>query len=212
MKVKAEGDTVSDGTADPDAGDRARRPSRRWSPRWPLHPPRKPTAPQTGDIHAEFLVLLGSGPGRVHGGIPRGRSGAQDVVLDGERPDPGRGLPQCGLHPLQGAPARRQGDHRGRGDGRSRRLFLGKPKIDLDKLRGWKDSVVGKLTGGLSGLAKGAQGEGRARVRAGSSGPEPDRRGHGAEGDADGELRSMRHRGGLRACARCPSSRMTTLG
>ncbi|MEM8699767.1 MAG: dihydrolipoyl dehydrogenase, partial [Pseudomonadota bacterium] len=32
---------------------------------------------------------------------------------------------------------------------------LGKPKIDLDKLRTWKDGVVGKLTGGLNGLAKG---------------------------------------------------------
>ena len=28
------------------------------------------------------------------------------------------------------------------------------PKIDLDALRGWKDDVVGKLTGGLDGLAK----------------------------------------------------------
>jgi len=28
------------------------------------------------------------------------------------------------------------------------------PKIDLDKLRGWKDKVVGKLTGGLTGIAK----------------------------------------------------------
>jgi dihydrolipoamide dehydrogenase len=30
----------------------------------------------------------------------------------------------------------------------------GKPVIDLDKLRGWKDKVVGKLTGGLAGMAK----------------------------------------------------------
>ena len=29
------------------------------------------------------------------------------------------------------------------------------PVVDLDKLRGWKDSVVKQLTGGLSGLAKG---------------------------------------------------------
>lgn len=29
-----------------------------------------------------------------------------------------------------------------------------KPKIDLDKLRGWKEKVVGRLTGGLTGLAK----------------------------------------------------------
>lgn len=31
---------------------------------------------------------------------------------------------------------------------------FGKPKIDLGKLRGWKDSVVKKLTGGLKMLAK----------------------------------------------------------
>lgn len=33
-------------------------------------------------------------------------------------------------------------------------IDFGKPKIDLDKLRGWKDSVVKKLTGGLKMLAK----------------------------------------------------------
>ena len=34
-------------------------------------------------------------------------------------------------------------------------LSFGKPKIDLDKLRNWKsDDVVGKLTGGLAGMAK----------------------------------------------------------
>ena len=34
-------------------------------------------------------------------------------------------------------------------------ISFSKPKIDLDKLRGWKDGVVSKLTGGLNGLAKG---------------------------------------------------------
>ncbi len=33
-------------------------------------------------------------------------------------------------------------------------ITFGPPKIDLDALRTWKDSVVGKLTGGLGGLAK----------------------------------------------------------
>ncbi|MEM7196264.1 MAG: dihydrolipoyl dehydrogenase [Pseudomonadota bacterium] len=33
-------------------------------------------------------------------------------------------------------------------------ISFGKPKVDLDQLRSWKDSVVGKLTGGLTGLAK----------------------------------------------------------
>ena len=33
-------------------------------------------------------------------------------------------------------------------------ISYGEPEIDKDKLRQWKDSVVGKLTGGLDGLAK----------------------------------------------------------
>jgi len=33
-------------------------------------------------------------------------------------------------------------------------IAFGAPQVDLDKLRGWKDKVVGKLTGGLAGMAK----------------------------------------------------------
>lgn len=33
-------------------------------------------------------------------------------------------------------------------------ISFGKPQIDLDKLRGWKNTVVGKLTGGLGAMAK----------------------------------------------------------
>jgi dihydrolipoamide dehydrogenase len=33
-------------------------------------------------------------------------------------------------------------------------ITFGKPAIDVDKLRGWKEKVVGKLTGGLAGMAK----------------------------------------------------------
>ncbi|MEN3266948.1 FAD-dependent oxidoreductase, partial [Pseudonocardia sp.] len=33
-------------------------------------------------------------------------------------------------------------------------IAFGEPRIDLDGLRGWKESVVGRLTGGLVGLAK----------------------------------------------------------
>ncbi|CAN5284184.1 dihydrolipoyl dehydrogenase [soil metagenome] len=36
----------------------------------------------------------------------------------------------------------------------SRGIDFGKPAIDSDKLRGWKDSVVGRLTKGLTQLAK----------------------------------------------------------
>jgi len=43
---------------------------------------------------------------------------------------------------------------------------FGDPEIDVDKLRGWKDDIVGKLTGGLAQMAKGRKvrvvnGEGR---------------------------------------------------
>ena len=33
-------------------------------------------------------------------------------------------------------------------------IEFGEPEIKLDKLRGWKDKVIGQLTGGLQGLAK----------------------------------------------------------
>ncbi|MGB5597899.1 MAG: FAD-dependent oxidoreductase, partial [Thiothrix litoralis] len=33
-------------------------------------------------------------------------------------------------------------------------IEFAKPKVDIDKLRGWKEKIVNRLTGGLSGLAK----------------------------------------------------------
>jgi dihydrolipoamide dehydrogenase len=33
-------------------------------------------------------------------------------------------------------------------------VSFGEPSVDIDKMRGWKESVVGKLVGGLDGLAK----------------------------------------------------------
>src|SRR6478672_848771 len=33
-------------------------------------------------------------------------------------------------------------------------ISFAKPEIDIDKLRGWKDKVIGKMTGGLAGMAK----------------------------------------------------------
>ena len=34
-------------------------------------------------------------------------------------------------------------------------ITFGEPEVDLDKLRGWKDKVVARMTGGLTGMAKG---------------------------------------------------------
>ena len=33
-------------------------------------------------------------------------------------------------------------------------ISFGRPKVDLDALRSWKESVVAKLTGGLDALVK----------------------------------------------------------
>ena len=33
-------------------------------------------------------------------------------------------------------------------------VTFGAPQIDLDKIRSWKESVIGQLTGGLDGMAK----------------------------------------------------------
>ena len=35
-------------------------------------------------------------------------------------------------------------------------VIFGQPEIDLDKLRGWKEEVVGRLTGGLASMANNA--------------------------------------------------------
>ena len=44
-------------------------------------------------------------------------------------------------------------------------ISYGPPQIDLAKLLAWKNKVVGKLTGGLTGHGQGAQGRSRARLR-----------------------------------------------
>ena len=79
------------------------------------------------------------------------------------------------------------------------------------QLRGWKDSVVKKLTGGLSGLAKArkvtvVQGTGRFTSLE-PAGGHPGRR-----GQEDGQLRAGDHRRRLGGRSRCRSSRTTTRG
>ena len=62
-------------------------------------------------------------------------------------------MPERRLHPVEGAAA-----HAAIMDGAralaSHGISFGEPKVDLAKLRAFKDKVVGKLTGGLAGMAK----------------------------------------------------------
>ena len=98
-------------------------------------------------------MVLGAGPGGYTAAF-RAADLGKKVVLVERYPDAGRRVPERRLHSVEGAAARRQGDHRSRGGRRTPASRFGKPKIDLAKLRAWKDGVVGKLTKGLAGLAK----------------------------------------------------------
>jgi len=150
LKV-SEGDKVSEGSLilTLDTGDKA---AETEAPKAAPAPASRPTAPQTGDIHAG-LVVLGSGPGGYTAAF-RAADLGQDVVLIERDPTLGGVCLNVGCIPskalLHAAKLITDAEDMG-GHG----ISFGKPKVDLDKLRDWKDGVIGKLTGGLSGLAKG---------------------------------------------------------
>ncbi|MEO1612399.1 MAG: FAD-dependent oxidoreductase, partial [Pseudomonadota bacterium] len=104
-----------------------------------------------GDIHGQ-VVVLGSGPGGYTAAF-RAADLGMDVVLIEKNPTLGGVCLNVGcipskalLHAAKVITEAEEMDHFG--------VSLGKPKIDIDKLRGWKQSVVDKLVGGLGGLAK----------------------------------------------------------
>ncbi|MEM1346623.1 MAG: dihydrolipoyl dehydrogenase [Pseudomonadota bacterium] len=150
LKVK-EGDKVSEGSviATLSTGETAvEEPAAPAAPA----PASTPTKPVTGDIHAG-LVVLGSGPGGYTAAFRAADLGL-DVVLIERNPTLGGVCLNVGCIPskalLHAAKTITDAE-----DMASHGITLGKPQIDLDKLRGWKDGVIAKLTGGLSGLAKG---------------------------------------------------------
>ncbi len=103
------------------------------------------------DIHAEVLVL-GAGPGGYTAAF-RAADLGKKVVLVERYPTLGGVCLNVGCIPskalLHMAKVITEADeavHAG--------ISFGKPKIDIDKLRMWKDGVLGKLTKGLDGLAK----------------------------------------------------------
>jgi len=103
------------------------------------------------DIHAELLVL-GAGPGGYTAAF-RAADLGKKVVLVERYPTLGGVCLNVGcipskalLHMAKVITEAEEAGHAG--------ITFGKPKIDIDKLRAWKDGVLGKLTKGLSGLAK----------------------------------------------------------
>jgi dihydrolipoamide dehydrogenase len=110
------------------------------------------TASGQGDVHAE-VVVLGSGPGGYTAAF-RAADLGKKVVLIEKYPSLGGVCLNVGCIPskalLHVAKVITEAEEMS-----SHGISFGKPKIDLDELRDFKNSVVGQLTGGLSGLAKG---------------------------------------------------------
>ena len=111
-------------------------------------------APYTGpkgDVHAEVLVL-GAGPGGYTAAFRAADLGRKVVMVDSRGPLGGVCL-NVGCIPskalLHAAKVIAETKEMG-GNG----LSFATPTIDLDALRSWKDGVVNRLTGGLTGLAK----------------------------------------------------------
>ncbi|HZW86452.1 MAG TPA: dihydrolipoyl dehydrogenase [Gallionella sp.] len=104
-----------------------------------------------GDIHAEVLVL-GAGPGGYSAAFRAADLGKQ-VVLVERHANLGGVCLNVGCIPskalLHVAKVIAEAE-----DIANHGVTFGKPEIDIDQIRTWKESVIGKLTGGLKQLAK----------------------------------------------------------
>lgn len=105
-----------------------------------------------GDKYDTELLVLGGGPGGYTAAFRAADLGMQVTLV--ERYDSLGGvclnvgcIPSKAL--LHSAQVIREAEHM-----QQHGITFGKPEIDKDKLLGWKDSVVKKLTGGLGQMAK----------------------------------------------------------
>ncbi len=120
----------------------------------PGRPRRLPPAATTGkaDIECEMLVL-GAGPGGYSAAFRAADLGMKTVIVE-RYPALGGVCLNVGCIPskalLHVAAVVDETKHLA-----EHGVAFGAPQVDLAALKGWKDKVVGKLTGGLAGMAKG---------------------------------------------------------
>ena len=104
-----------------------------------------------GDFHAE-VVVLGAGPGGYTAAFRAADLGQQVILIERYAKLGGVCL-NVGCIPskalLHVAKVITEAD-----EVSQHGVTFSKPKIDLDKIRSWKESVIAKLTGGLTALAK----------------------------------------------------------
>lgn len=101
--------------------------------------------------HAE-IVVIGAGPGGYPAAFAAADHGKK-VVLINEEKEPGGVCLQRGCIPSKALLHVAKLIHEA-ADAAEHGLSFGKPKIDLDKLRAFKNGVIGQLTGGINGLCK----------------------------------------------------------
>ena len=98
------------------------------------------------------LVVLGAGPGGYSAAFRAADLGIDTILVDARATLGGVCL-NVGCIPskalLNVAKVIKEAKHLS-----SHGVSFGEPEIDLDKVRGWKDSVVSQLTKGLSGMSK----------------------------------------------------------
>ncbi len=98
------------------------------------------------------IVVLGGGPGGYAAAFYAADKGRKVVLVEQEKRLGGvcltRGcIPsKAYLHAAKLVAEARESSHRG--------ITFAEPKIEVDKLRAWKDSVVEKLSSGITGLAR----------------------------------------------------------
>ncbi len=104
-----------------------------------------------GEIHAD-VVVLGAGPGGYTAAFRAADLGKKVVlierypVLGGVCLNVGCIPSKALLHVAKVITEAEETEHQG--------VTFGQPAIEIDKLRAWKESVIGKLTKGLTALAK----------------------------------------------------------
>lgn len=152
----AEGDSVSEGTVimvfEGAAAEDAPKADAPAAPAAPQAVAATGTATGAGDVHAE-VVVLGSGPGGYTAAFRAADLGKKVVLIEKDSSLGGVCL-NVGCIPSKAllhaakvmTEAEEMADHG---------ITFAKPEVDLDQLRGWKESVINQLTGGLAGLAKG---------------------------------------------------------
>ncbi|MDO8292958.1 MAG: dihydrolipoyl dehydrogenase [Gallionella sp.] len=117
----------------------------------PAHEAQVPVNMVKGDLHAEVLVL-GAGPGGYTAAFRAADLGKQVILIERHASLGGVCL-NVGCIPSKALlhVARVINEA---GEASQHGVTFGKPKIDVDQIRSWKEGVVTKLTGGLKQLAK----------------------------------------------------------